>query len=86
MATPQLQVAPRRFASPFAGQAAKLEPIHQPLYSAFLFDAAAVGAQALMFQYSVGGTVASNIATATVANELHTNMRTAGALATPKAF
>lgn len=83
---PAIRVAPRRFESPFHGQPAKLEPIHQPLYSAFIFDAAIVNAEALMFQYSIGGSVASNVATAVSANELHTNMRTAGALATPKCF
>lgn len=83
---PRLQVSPRRFASPFHGAAAKLEPIHQPLYSAYLFDAAQVLSEALFFQYAIGGSVASNIAAATSANELHTNMRTANALATPKMY
>lgn len=86
MATPQLGVRARRFASPFAGQRAKVEPIHQPLYSAFILDAAAAPSEALMFQYAVGGTVATNAAAATVATQLHTNMTAAGSLATPKLF
>jgi hypothetical protein len=84
--TPPIEVRPRRFASPFAGQRAKLEPIHQPLYSAYLFDAAIVGGEALLFQYAIGGTVASNIAAATVATQLHTNIQAAGFLPTPKVF
>ena len=86
MPAPQMKVRPRRFASPFAGQRAKLEPIHQPLYSAYLFDAASAPNEALMFQYAVGGTVASNIATATNATQLHTNIPAAGFLPTPKIF
>lgn len=86
MSTPALQVKPRRFASPFVGAQAKLEPIHQPLYSAYLMDAAQVLNEALFFQYAIGGTVASNIATATTANELHTNMRTGNLLSSPKMF
>ena len=86
MPAPLMKVRPRRFASPFAGQRAKLEPIHQPLYSAYLFDAATTPNEALMFQYSVGGTVASNIATATVATILHTNIPGQGFLPTPKVF
>lgn len=82
----EMKVRPRRFASPFAGQRAKLEPVHQPLYSAYLFDSAIVGGEALMFQYAVGGTVASNIAAATTATLLHTNIPAQGFLPTPKIF
>lgn len=83
---PPMQVRPRRFASPFAGQRAKLEPIHQPLYSAYLFDAALTPNEALYFQYAVGGSVATNAAAATVATTLHTNIAAAGFLPTPKIF
>ena len=86
MVAPMMRVRPRRFASPFAGQRAKLEPIHQPLYSAYLFDSAITLGEALMFQYAVGGTVASNIAAATNATTLHTNIPAAGFLPTPKIF
>ena len=83
---PQMKVRPRRFASPFAGQRAKLEPIHQPLYSTYLFDAAVTPNEALMFQYATGGTVASNIAAATTATLLHTNIPAPGFLPTPKVY
>lgn len=86
MTAPEMAVRPRRFASPFAGQRAKLEPIHQPLYSCYLFDSALVNSDALMFQYAVGGSVATNISTATVATTLHTNLPAAGFLPTPKVF
>lgn len=86
MQAPMMRVRPRRFASPFAGQRAKLEPIHQPLYSAYLFDGAIVLGEALMFQYAVGGSVATNISTATNATTLHTNIPAAGFLPTPKIF
>lgn len=39
-----------------------------------------------MFQYAIGGTVASNVATAVTASAIHTNMTAAGSLATPKLF
>lgn len=84
--TPEMKVRPRRFASPFAGQRAKLEPIHQPLYSAYLFDAAQVPNEALLFQYAVGGQVASNQTAQTIATQLHTNIPAAGFLPTPKVF
>lgn len=86
-APPQMRAAPRRFASPIdTMRRAKLEPIHQPLYSTYLFDAAQVPANAPFFQYAVGGTVASNAAAATNATELHTNMPTASFLPSPKMF
>lgn len=83
---PMMQVRPRRFASPFAGQRAKLEPIHQPLYSAYLFDAALCPNEALMFQYAVGGQVATNASSLTTATQLHTNIPGQGFLPTPKIF
>lgn len=84
---PQMRAAPRRFASPIdTMRRAKLEPIHQPLYSTFLFDAAQAPAQANFFQYAVGGTVATNAAAATNATLLHTNMPTAAFLPSPKMF
>lgn len=86
MPAPMMKVRPRRFASPFGAQRAKLEPIHQPLYSAYLFDAATVGGEALMFQYAAGGQVATNISTGTVATQLHTNLPGQGFLPTPKVF
>ena len=86
MATPQMKVRPRRFASP-AGQFAnaKVEPIHQPLYSAHYFqDGQAVPNEASFFGYAVGGNVAGDQSrTATL---LETNMQQAGALPTPKLF
>lgn len=85
MPAPQMKVRPRRFASPFAGQRAKLEPIHQPLYSAFLFDAAQTQGEALFFQYAVGGTTAGTV-TGVVATFLHTNLPAPGFLPTPKIF
>lgn len=86
MPAPMMAVRPRRFASPFPMGRAKLEPIHQPLYSAYIFDAAAAPSEALLFQYAVGNSVATNVATATNATLLHTNMIAAGTLSTPKVF
>lgn len=86
MTAPMMQVRPRRFASPFAGQRAKLEPIHQPLYSAYLFDAALCPNEALFYQYAVGGQVATNQSTSTIATLLHTNIPGQGFLPTPKIF
>lgn len=86
MATPTMEVRPRRFASPFAGQVAKLEPIHQPLYSVYLFDAALTPSEALFFQYAVGAAVASNATSPPTATFLHTNIPAAGFLPTPKMF
>lgn len=85
MVDPRFRVNPRRFASPFAGQRAKLEPIHQPLYSSFLFAAAQTGGEALLFQYAVGGTVAGTV-TGVTATLLHTNIPAAGFLPTPKIY
>lgn len=87
MVTPRLKAAPRRFASPIQTmREAKLEPIHQPLYSAYIFDNALAPAQALFFNYGVGGQVATNTATPPNATEIHTNMVSAGFLPSPKMF
>lgn len=82
----KMKVAPRRFASPIeAFERAKLEPIHQELYSAGLFAAAAIPNAVAFFGYPVGGTVAGNVA-GVAATALHTNMETPAFLANPKLF
>lgn len=83
---PMMQVRPRRYASPMAAQRAMVEPVQQPLYSVYLFDAALVPSEALFFQYAVGNTVASNLAAPGTASEIHTNMLATGALPSPKIF
>lgn len=86
--TPPLLARPRRFASPFPASFAKLEPIQQPLYSAFLFDAATVPSTAQFFNYGIGGTVSTNAAAATIATYLHTNLTatSGGGLPSPKIY
>lgn len=87
MTTPKMIAAPRRFASPInAMRAAKLEPIHQPLYSAYILDNTTAPAQALFFNYGVGGQVATNATSPPNATDLHTNMVSAGFLPSPKMF
>jgi len=81
-----MQVRPRRFASPLAAQRAMVEPVQQPLYSCFVFDAALVPADCLLFQYPVGGTIAGNVAALGTATELQTNMLSTGQLPSPKIF
>lgn len=84
---PRMKAAPRRFVSPInTMRAAKLEPIHQPLYSCFLFDNTLAPAQALFFNYGVGGQVATNQTSPPSATEIHTNMVSAGFLPSPKMF
>jgi len=88
MATPALVPRARRFESP-ARQFinAKLEPVHQPIYSAAAFDNAAIPRSVLFFQYPIGGTV-TGAGTGTIggATVWHTNLETAGFLATPKLY
>jgi hypothetical protein len=82
-----MRKAARRFASPIdTMRRAKLEPIHQPLYSCYIFDNAVVPSSALFFGYGVGGQVATNQATPPGATELHTNMVTPNFLPSPKMF
>lgn len=84
---PQMRAAARRFRSPIdTMRRAKLEPIHQPLYSCYVFDNTTAPAQAQFFTYGVGGTVATNLATAPQATELHTNMTVGVFLPSPKMF
>ena len=84
--TPKMQVAPRRFASPIElFERAKLEPIHQELYSCALYDAAAIPNEVGLFTYALGGTVVGTV-TGQSANALHTNMETPSFLANPKLF
>ncbi len=65
----------------------RVQPVHTPLYSAFIYDAAALPREAQMFSYGVGGTVASNVATATTATLLHTSLaQPGGVLPSPKLF
>lgn len=86
-AVPQMRKAARRFASPIDNmRRAKLEPIHQPLYSCYVFDATTAPSSALFFGYGVGGQVATNQATPPAATELHTNMVTPNFLPSPKMF
>lgn len=86
-APPQMRAAARRFRSPIdTMRRAKLEPIHQPLYSVYIFDNTLCPASALFFNYAVGGQVATNLATPPNATELHTNMVSAGFLPSPKMF
>jgi len=82
-----MRVNPRRFASPMAAQRAMVEPVQQPLYSCFVFDAAVAPATALFFQYTIGNLIATNIvAGAGTATELQTNMLATGQLPSPKIF
>lgn len=81
-----MRVTPRRFASPFGMQRAKLEAIHQPLYSCYLFGTGTAPSEALLFKYGVGGQVATNQGTTTIASFLHTNLPAAGFLPMPKVF
>ncbi len=81
----------RRFTFPHPALAdARLEPIMQPLYSAAVYDNAALSTQRelFFFRYAIGGQVSGLAAAAgTVpATVLHTNMDTAGFLAAPKVF
>lgn len=86
-APPQMRAAARRFRSPIdTMRRAKLEPIHQPLYSCYLFDNAQVPSSALFFNYGVGGQVATNQTSPPNATEIHTNMVSAGFLPSPKMF
>lgn len=82
MPTPNRQ---RHQVSPFAQQAALLEPIVQPLYSSFAYAAGVMPREAQCFRYSVGGTVASN-GTGPTATQIHTNMEAQGQLPQPKTF
>lgn len=85
--TPVMEVNPRRFASPHPAFAhAKVEPIHQPLYSAHAWNAAALPRDNMFFTYAIGGTVAGAGAGAISATSMHTNMEQGGALAMPKLF
>jgi hypothetical protein len=85
--TTTMRVRERRFFSPLpAFQRAKLEPIHQPLYSAGALDAAALPRELTVFQYAIGGTVAGAGAGAVLANLWHTNMVAQGLLPSPKLF
>jgi len=84
---PRMRAAPRRFVSPIQTmRQAKLEPIHQPLYSCFIFDNVQVPSSALFFNYAVGGQVATNLAAPPASTEIHTNMVSAGFLPSPKMF
>jgi hypothetical protein len=87
--TPSVNLRPRRFSSP-AEQLlrAKLEPVHQPLYSTFYLDAASAPREMNFFQYAVGNKVATNSSAlaSSVASKVETNLDQAGALSTPKMF
>lgn len=86
-APPQMRAAARRFRSPIdTMRRAKLEPIHQPLYSCYIFDAALAPASASFFTYGVGGSVATNQTAAPQASEIHTNMTVGVFLPSPKMF
>lgn len=84
---PPMVAKPRRFASPHPAFAhAAVEPIHQPMYSAYEFQSSTAPSEALFFQYAVGGTVAGNAGASTTATKLHTNLPAAGFFPTPKLF
>lgn len=74
----------RHEVSPFAQQAALLEPIVQPLYSSFAYAAGVMPREAQMFRYSLGGIVAGS--TTIAATQIHTNMEAQGQLPQPKTF
>lgn len=83
---PMLRVRPRRFSSPHPAFArARLEPIHQSLYSARRYAAAVMPASGAFFQYAIGGQLAGD--NTVQATAIHTNLEgTAAALTTPKLF
>lgn len=82
-----MQLRQRRFYSPHPAFArAKLEPIHQPLYSAGAIDNAALPRELLLFNYAVGGTVSGAGGGAVAANQWHTNLPSPNGLPMPKLF
>ena len=87
---PELVARPHSYASPFSQyEVAKLEPIHQPLYSACALPDGALPDQNVLFTYAVGQQVTgfTNLpASLQTATKLHTNMETAAFLAAPKLF
>lgn len=76
---------PRRLVTPAELAArAKLEMIHQPLYSTVALDAAAIPPSTTLFTYALGATVPGAGLGAVASSLFHTNMETAGFLAAPK--
>lgn len=83
-AAPTLAARTRRFASPFPLTDPKVEPIHQPLYSAAALDAAALPNRLRFFTYQLGQPVSGAGAGVVNSTKWHTNMEATGQLANPK--
>ena len=83
---PQMQVRERRFAEPVERfLRAKIEPVHQPLYSTLAHAAAAIVAETTWFQYAVGQAPSgAGWAAGTVSSNIHTNMQIASQLPQPR--
>lgn len=84
----QAAVIPRRIAGPDNTGVAKLELLHQPLYSAVAIagTAAALPRELNFFNYGIGGTVTGAGSGAVRATTFHTNLEAAAPLASPKTF